>query len=152
MALPLTRRVVRHGSSPSWSPDARKLAFVRGNDLWVFELAGKKERRLVRNGAACPNCGAASWSPDGRQIAFSRCGDCFIFVVRSDGTKRRRLFRGAHPVWSPNGQELAFEDGRYDAIIRARLDGSGRRVLFEQRPLCGCGFLDWGPPPRRSRC
>lgn len=137
------RRIVRHGSSPSWSPDARKLAFVRGNDLWVLELAGKKERRLVRNG------GAASWSPDGRQIAFSsRCPDCFIFVVRSDGTKRRRLFRGANPVWSPNGQEIAFvgadkRRGFYDAIVRARLDGSGRRVLFGQYPYCGCGFLDW---------
>jgi Tol biopolymer transport system component len=148
------RRIVRHGSSPSWSPDARKLAFVRGNDLWVLELAGKKERRLVRNGAACPNCGAASWSPDGRQIAFSRCFDCFIFVVRSDGTKRRRLFRGDNPVWSPSGHEIAFigaDSHRhyYDPVIRARLDGSDRRVLFGQRGYCGCGSPDWGRAPRR---
>ena len=108
------------------------------------ELAGKKERRLVRNG------GGASWSPDGRQIAFDRCRTqrCggFIYVAQSDGTKQRRLFKGDEPVWSPNGQELVFigkADGGYDAIIRARLDGSGRRVLFGETPYCGCGSLDW---------
>jgi Tol biopolymer transport system component len=151
------RRIVRHGSSPSWSPDARKLAFVRGNDLWVLELAGKKERRLVRNGGLT-RWSTASWSPDGRQIAFSSCRDCFIFVVRSDGTKRRRLFRGANPVWSPNGEEIAFvgadkRHGLYDPIMRARLDSSGRRVLFGHTGYCACGFLDWGggAPPRRGR-
>jgi Tol biopolymer transport system component len=91
-------------------------------------------------------------TPDGRHIAFSsRCPDCFIYVVRSDGTKRRRLFRGAGPVWSPSGQEIAFVDydgaekrrGFYDPIIRARLDGSGRRVLFGETPYCGCRSLDW---------
>jgi Tol biopolymer transport system component len=78
--------------------------------------------------------------------------DCSIYVIRSDGTKQRRLFRGEDPVWSPNGQELAFigrDDGRYDAIIRARLDGSGRRVLFGRTSYCGCAAPDWDLPPRR---
>jgi Tol biopolymer transport system component len=156
------RRIVRDGRSPSWSPDGKKLAFTRGPlyglslggpDLWVLDVASKKERRLVRNGEA------ANWSPDGRLIAFDRCREdpnleCFVYVMRSDGTKRRRLFRGQEPAWSPNGQEVAFvgEAGRRnDAVIRARLDGSGRHVLFGQKPACGCGGLDWGPRAHRGR-
>ena len=138
------RRIVHHGQSPEWSPDARKLAFERGRDLVVLDVVEKKERRVMRNGKA------ASWSPDGRTIAFDR--GSFIYVMRSDGTRQRRLFEGWYPVWSPDGQEIAFEgsDGRRgynDAIIRAHLDGSGRRVLFGQRPYCGCGGFDWSRPP-----
>ena len=150
------RRIVRDGGSPRWSPDSRKVAFERYPDLWVLDIAAKKERRLVRNGDF------ANWSPDGRQIAFRRCRsqgaieNCFVYVMRSDGTKQRRLFRGEFPAWSPNGQELVFvgpddRRGYADAVIRARLDGSGRRVLFGQKPACGCVAPEWGPPPRRGR-
>ena len=129
----------------------------RSNDIptyGVLDIAAKKERRLVRNGDF------ASWSPDGRQIAFRRCRsqgaieNCFVYVMRSDGTKQRRLFRGEFPAWSPNGQELVFVSsdrrrGYADAVIRARVDGSSRRVLYGQKPVCGCVAPDWGPPPRR---
>jgi Tol biopolymer transport system component len=176
------RRVVRDGRSPRWSPTGRKLAFERDRgrrcfrsqdclagaraDVWVLDLAAKKERRLVRNGDA------ADWSPGGRQIAFQRCRrvrgevdlECFIYVMRSDGSAQRRLFKGRAPVWSPNGGWLAFYGeesvpmwcrskrrlrrcggGTVVGIFRSRLDGSGRRLLAQ---TFNCGCPAWGPPPR----
>src|SRR5262252_3402861 len=43
------------------SPDGKKVAFVRGNDLWVYDLASKKESRLTSDGSATVLNGALSW-------------------------------------------------------------------------------------------
>jgi dipeptidyl-peptidase-4 len=68
------------------SPDGRRVAFVRANDLYVTELATGREQRLTRDGSANIINGttdwvyeeelglrdAFRWSPDSRQIAFWR--------------------------------------------------------------------------------
>lgn len=59
-------------TSPRWSPDGRRLAFVstRANDkpqIFVISIDGGEARCVtsMRQGASEP-----AWSPDGRQIAF----------------------------------------------------------------------------------
>jgi dipeptidyl-peptidase 4 len=68
------------------SPDGRRVAFVRDNDLWVAELASGEERRLTTDGSETIINGttdwvyeeelglrdAFRWSPDGTRIAFWR--------------------------------------------------------------------------------
>lgn len=67
-----------------FSPDGRLVAYVRDNDLYVFDLAAHTERRLTTDGDANHINGtsdwvyeeefgvrdAFSWSPDGSRIAF----------------------------------------------------------------------------------
>ncbi|HEY0970809.1 MAG TPA: S9 family peptidase [Gemmatimonadales bacterium] len=69
-----------------FSPDGRKVAFVKGNDLWVTEIASGRTTRLTSDGS--PNIingttdwvyeeelglrDAFRWSPDSRRIAFWR--------------------------------------------------------------------------------
>ena len=69
-----------------FSPNARQVAFVRDNDLWLAELATGAERRLTTDGSATIINGttdwvyeeelglrdAFRWSPDGTRIAFWR--------------------------------------------------------------------------------
>jgi len=43
------------------SPDASKIAFVRKNDIYVYDIAGKKESRLTRDGSASTLNGTLSW-------------------------------------------------------------------------------------------
>ena len=68
------------------SPDGRRLAYVRGNDLYVYDTGGKTEHRLTRDGSATTLNGRFSWvyweeifghhdnaywwSPDSKTIAF----------------------------------------------------------------------------------
>ena len=68
-----------------FSPDGRRVAFVRGNNLWISDFAGG-ERQLTTDGSATIINGttdwvyeeefglsdAFRWSPDGRRIAFWR--------------------------------------------------------------------------------
>lgn len=75
------------GESPSWSPDGRRLAFVRDGQVWIVRTDGSPARRLTRRGGYAP-----AWSPDGRRIAFMR-GNRFgihgLWTVRVDGKAPR---------------------------------------------------------------
>ncbi len=66
-----------HDTSPRWSPDGGRLAFVRGAErdgraqpaqICLLDLRGGEPRSLtdLARGAAAP-----SWSPDGKTIAFT---------------------------------------------------------------------------------
>jgi TolB protein len=121
------RRLTRNatlgaGSDPVWSPDGRKLAFVK---------------RPERSGAKCGPAG--------------RCRD-EIYVIKADGTGLRRLTRNtvddSNPVWSPDGVKIAFVRVRNDQtanIYVMNADGSGQRRLapsLRRRPWVE---LAWSP-------
>jgi dipeptidyl-peptidase-4 len=87
-----TRRLSPVSSADGWqmfgklSPDARQVAFVRNNDLYVTDLASGSERRLTFDGSETIINGttdwvyeeelglrdAFRWSPDGLRIAYWR--------------------------------------------------------------------------------
>ncbi|HET9212046.1 MAG TPA: DPP IV N-terminal domain-containing protein [Thermoanaerobaculia bacterium] len=73
--------------SPSFSPDGRRIAFVRAFDLYVMDPATGRETRLTRDGRASLTLNAVTdwvygeeiwdrhpeaywWSPDGSRIAY----------------------------------------------------------------------------------
>lgn len=76
--------------NPTYSPDSTRIAFTRGNDLWVEDLATGREYRLTSDGSELILNGFASWvyyeeilgrssrykafwwSPDSRRIGFYR--------------------------------------------------------------------------------
>ncbi|MFO0807765.1 MAG: prolyl oligopeptidase family serine peptidase [Gemmataceae bacterium] len=69
---------------PKFSPDGSKVAYVREYDLYVYDVAAKRERRLTEGGTAAKTHGLAEfvaqeemgrhtgfwWSPDSKQIAY----------------------------------------------------------------------------------
>ncbi len=71
----------------TFSPDGTKVAFVRGNNLYVRELKSESERQITKDGLRNNIINGATdwvyeeefsfskaffWSPDGRKIAFYR--------------------------------------------------------------------------------
>lgn len=75
----------------TFSPDGRRVAFVRENDLYVVDLSSRQERRLTHNGSSTVRNGKADWvyfeevyqrswqaykwSPDSHSIAFMQFDD-----------------------------------------------------------------------------
>ncbi len=69
---------------PKWSPDGKKVAYVRGFDVYVYDLAIEKETPVTKGGTALKTHGLAEfvaqeemgrftgywWSPDGKHIAY----------------------------------------------------------------------------------
>jgi TolB protein len=147
----LTRTLIRAygpgghpASDPAWSPDGRKLAFVRldpglaRTPIYVMNADGSGLRNLTPKPVGA-NTGPA-WSPDGRTLAFvsDRGDNSEIYVMNADGSGQRNLTRNpaydADPAWSPDGRKLAFvsnRDGSYRVYVM-NADGSGQRRLTQQ--------------------
>ncbi len=106
-----TTTKLANGSSPVWSPDGSRIAFVGefsatvAAAIYVMNADGSGLVR-VANGEN------PSWSPDGTRIAFAQVGDGAddgnIDVVNADGTGLRWLIQGSAPAWSPDGTRIAF--------------------------------------------
>lgn len=121
-------------AAPAWSPDGRRLAYVRGalvanrSSVWIVNADGSGARRLTTGRLDLQ----PAWSPDGKHIAFVRISatnESQIWEVRPDGTGLRRILKGlvgaTQPTWSPDGSRLLLTDGQ--ALFTIEPNGSDKR-------------------------
>ena len=78
-------------SSPSWSPDGTRIAFLRAQDgpgqVWLMPAGGGESEQLT----TLPlGAGTPVWSPDGTRIAFGAVVDTAAVQGEDDDTARRR--------------------------------------------------------------
>ena len=121
---------------PSWSPDGRTLAFVRGEperprvwNLWLLDLATGATSRITsfRYGQTW----SASWFPDGQRICYSHEEQLFIHDLNTGAMREfaspipRRLVRT--PAVAPDGRHVIFQVRGSGAWL---LDCSVRRDAF----------------------
>ena len=120
--------------APSWSPDGRRLAFVRGCDksAEIFTMNADGTNLVRRASGYTP-----SWSPDGSRLAFATMsgGSLGIYVIAADenGSAPIQVVNrpgwDGDPSWSPDGSRIAYVsdwvayDFTYD-VFAAPINGS----------------------------
>jgi tetratricopeptide (TPR) repeat protein len=129
------KRLIPHGSHPSWSSDSKKLVYTQGislgSALAVLDLETRHTELLVAPGRD------PEWSHDGRYIAFvkaqrllplSRLGALNVrdmltvpeppqqpqevWVMDWDTRETRRIAEGEHPHWGRESGRLYYSKDR----------------------------------------
>jgi Tol biopolymer transport system component len=129
---------------PTWSPARRRIAFVRGGQIFVMSASGTGARRVARG--TYP-----TWSRTGAELAFSRLGT--VFVVPIHGGTARPLVIGSKPAWSPTNDQIAFVRG-LDLVVVGRRSGVERRITDldcdrSSHTQTIIGIPEWSPDGRR---
>lgn len=137
-------------TSPAWSPDGSKVAFIAEEDgkdaLCVVDADGSNRRSIVSLGTECDR---PCWSPDGKVLAFDSnpSGVFRIQTVALDGTQQLELLaeepqrapiavapasaRQRPPGASTTARPAAVSTPRPDArLLATRSAATSRRGLF----------------------
>ncbi|MGK2935885.1 MAG: protein kinase domain-containing protein [Gemmatimonadaceae bacterium] len=117
----------------SFSPDGRRVAYIRQDHVWLYDLDLGTHRQLTRDGGAHHN---PVWSPDGKRVAFraDRTGETpgLIFAMQADGdTAVVRLggARASNPAqWLPDNTLLFSTEVPEADVMRLRADAGAPAV------------------------
>jgi TolB protein len=164
--------------SPSWSPDGRRIAFMRANTaapigasaIYTVNAGGGRPRLVRRMPLDRPGAGSPTWSPDGSRLLFStycryRGGSCGqvatgaqLFTVKPNGRGLRQLTHlsgnSYNAAWSPDGSKIVFARNRTVGpeadLYTMHADGT-HLLRITHNPKLRAQWPDWRPALRRQR-
>jgi dipeptidyl aminopeptidase/acylaminoacyl peptidase len=119
-----------NSTTPRWSPDGRRIAFVTGGQIWTMDAEGgaRKQVTSISTGAADP-----VWSPDGRLIAFA--SDIYPDCADDECNKRRAGEVEASKVRAKVATGLLYrhwttwKDGKRSHVFVVPSEGGAARDL-----------------------
>jgi eukaryotic-like serine/threonine-protein kinase len=120
------------GHAGAWSPDGKRIAYCKGNEVFLAKSDGGEPQRLLPAGGTA---GDIRWSPDGSILRFTmsdpKTNNRTIWQASADGANVRPLL----PGWSEAPNECCGKwtpDGKY-FVFQARRDATADLWAINER-------------------
>ena len=136
----LTR--TRGASAPAWSPNGKKIAFIRTVGPWDLVYVMRSDGTNVKKLTPSGHNSGVDWLSNDRVVYYNADEDR-SWSIDAGGAEKRRAFRDRRGALSPDGKWIAF-DTPGQRIWVAHANGTDRRLVT--RKVC-CIYLDirWAP-------
>jgi len=131
---------ITRGGTPRWSPDGKKLVFIRAGDapksddaIWIIDADGANAQKIIEDNSQVLE---AQWGPDKNSILFTSTREhknrAEIFSVNLDGSNLHVFASDKHlslffPIASPDGSMLVADGIDSDEKIVLLLDVASRQ-------------------------
>ena len=130
--------------SAAWSPDGKRIAYSKGNEIFLAKSDGSEPQRLL------PTAGTSSylrWSPDGTILRFTvtdpQTNNRSIWQASTDGSNLHPLLPGWNDPpneccgnWTPDGRYFVFQAVRQGtANVWARREDGGLLRFARPEPV-----------------
>ena len=118
---------------PTWSPDGKKIAFVRGDksqQIWVVDVATKQTRRLTSRSRQNID---PDWGKDGRIVYVANGGQIKVMnPAEGDSSAQNVTTDGGwqHPSWARDGRHIVANSGKALFVLDTLENGDKPRAVF----------------------
>ncbi len=138
---------IEGAENPTYSPDSSKIAFTRDNNLWVMDVATKKETALTNDGSDVILNGYSSWvyyeeilgratrykafwwSPDSKKIGFYRFDNTEVPFFP--------IYSAVAVDADRSGLQLGYGQNAGGAVDLENMSPTGGSVRMTRYPKCG---------------